>query len=215
LATEDDEDRKDHHHQQTLHPLPPNRPGLGDVVGEIEGVARGFEGGRHRPELGDDAHCHQPLTTAAQHFPDRRLDRPAHLIRHAARRVPFHRDRLAALRDLRPGHLSLAAFRELPIMRREDIQNAGDGLIATQMPPGHGLVVPVRSSGSTGRPIEVRSTQLKQTFILAVAVRNHLWHKRDLGGKNVDIRRILDKRLTKRPLRWAPSLIATVGTRIR
>lgn len=111
------------------------------------------------------------------------------LLRHAAKTVRFHRERLSDfIRTVPDGGLTLDAFRDLPIMTRADIQEAGDALISRALPAAHGKTFPVRSSGSTGRPIEVLGTDVTSLFAGAFTMRGHLWHKRDLGAKNVDIR---------------------------
>ena len=97
------------------------------------------------------------------------------LIKHAAATVPYHRDRLADLAAVPLGELTFNAFRRAPIMTRSDIQQAGGALISRSVPPHHGYVGLVRSSGSTGRPIEVATTELVAAFGLAMTMRDHLW----------------------------------------
>ena len=110
------------------------------------------------------------------------------LIAHAARYAPFWKSRLAALGDLPHGDLTMARFRSIPIMTRADIQDAGTDLFSTHLPTDHGQPFPVRTSGSTGTPIEARGTGMTWMMQNALSMRGHLWHKRDLGAKNVDIR---------------------------
>lgn len=125
------------------------------------------------------------------------------LLDHAARTVAFHRARLAPFAGAL-ATLSAEAFREIPVMRRGDIQEAGPALIATLLPPGHGRSFAVRSSGSTGRPIEVRGTEVTELFLRAMTMRAHLWHRRDLAAKSVDIRTAFAPGTAPRRARWAP-----------
>ena len=126
------------------------------------------------------------------------------LIRHAARAAPFWKKRLSALRNLAPGKLTMARLRAIPLLTRADIQDAGAGLFSTAVPRAHGRPFEVRSSGSTGTPIVVRGTALTGTMLRAFSLRGHLWHKRDLAAKNVDIRTAYAPGLKPRDARWTP-----------
>lgn len=110
------------------------------------------------------------------------------VIRHAARTVPFYRQRLRGLAELETGALTLDRLVDLPLMRRQDIQDHRADLRSREVPTEHGKSFPVRSSGSTGRPIEVLGTELTSMYGLAFTLRGHLWHKRDVMKSNVDIR---------------------------
>jgi len=126
------------------------------------------------------------------------------LIRHAVTQVRFHRERLSAFVDkLSPNRLTMDAFRTLPIMTRSDIQTAGNDLVAQALPASHGQMFPVRSSGSTGRPIEVRGTGVASIYLSAFTMRGHLWHKRDLAAKNVDVRTAFTGARARRRRRWS------------
>ena len=138
------------------------------------------------------------------------------LVGHAAGTVPFYRDRLAPVRDLAPGTLTLEAYRRVPLLRRTDIQRAGEDLMSRNIPRQHGKAFDVRTSGSTGRPITIRGTAITGLFLQAFTLRGHFWHKRDLSAKNVTFR----VRVPKSPARtrqvWAagyvtgPSLVIDI-----
>ncbi|MDP6953607.1 MAG: hypothetical protein QGF53_12700, partial [Alphaproteobacteria bacterium] len=91
------------------------------------------------------------------------LRQASNLIGHARLHVPFHRKRLATA----PVGAALTAesFRTIPQMTRNDIQDAGSDLFSRTTPNGHGQAYPVRSSGSTGRPIEVRGNDVTALFM--------------------------------------------------
>ena len=127
------------------------------------------------------------------------------LIKHAAATVPYHRDRLADLAAVPLGELTFNAFRRAPIMTRSDIQQAGRALISRSVPPHHGYVGLVRSSGSTGQPIEVATTALAAAFGLAMTMRDHLWHRRNIEEKCVEFGSPFETGKVPHDPRWGPA----------
>jgi phenylacetate-CoA ligase len=104
------------------------------------------------------------------------------LLRHAATTVPYYRKRWGST-------ASAQDFADLPLLIGRDLQDNFAELKSKAIPPEHGTVVEVRSSGSTGSPKRVLKTQLSQLFWHALTLREHLWHRRDLSGKLAAIRR--------------------------
>lgn len=102
----------------------------------------------------------------------------AHLVAHS----PFHRERLqqAGLAD-RP--LTLETLAELPVLERRTLQAAGERLFCSQVPPAHGPVRPIQTSGSSGVPVRVLRTALNQLFWFAYTLREHQWWRRDVLRK--------------------------------
>ena len=131
-----------------------------------------------------------------------------HLIRHAVATVPFYAERLAPVAELPPGRMTIDAFREVPLLTRREIQDAGNALVTSKLPAGHGRMYPVKTSGSTGEPVEVKATGLTSIFTNAFTMRGHLWHRRNLSQKNVDIRTWYESGKAPKQSRWA----ATVRT---
>ena len=129
------------------------------------------------------------------------------LVGHAAGTVPFYRDRLAPVRDLAPGTLTLEAYRRVPLLRRTDIQRAGEDLMSRNIPRQHGKAFDVRTSGSTGRPITIRGTAITGLFLQAFTLRGHFWHKRDLSAKNVTFRGSVPKNPAGARQVWAPGYV--------
>ena len=109
------------------------------------------------------------------------------LLRHAAQHVPFYRGRLGPLADA-DGETFWQLWRYLPLLTRQDVQQAGDDLLSRAIPDGHGELSEIFTSGSTGKPIRAVRTELWQLMWSAVTVREHLWHGRDLSGKLAAIR---------------------------
>lgn len=109
------------------------------------------------------------------------------LAAHAHGRSPFWKARLEAA-GYRPGVGSGRWFPALPILTRQEAKAAGQGLFALPPPPGHGKVHGMKTSGSTGTPLELMKTELALTFWNAVNLREALWRRRDPRGKLAAIR---------------------------
>ena len=124
------------------------------------------------------------------------------VIDHAQATVPFYRERLAPFAGWVPGLLTMERFAEIPILTRQEVQEAGKRLHARRLPPGHSPTAPVRTSGSTGRLVEVLGTPVTAIMLLALTMRGHLWHQRDLSAKNLSIR--WPRGGGGKPGRWAP-----------
>lgn len=103
------------------------------------------------------------------------------LVAHAYQQCPFYRERLASS-GYRPGtELDEAGYASLPIVTRADIQAAGENVFARHVPRAHGRVMEGKTTGSTGRPLVFRGTWLAIHLWHALTLREHLWHRRDLG----------------------------------
>ena len=126
------------------------------------------------------------------------------LIDHAARHVPFYRDRLEPCVGLPPGTLTLEQFRQIPLLTRAEIQAAGRGMQSRAMPAGHGTPAPSKTSGSTGRPMEFLTTSMTNLMLNAMTMRGHIWHKRDLSKKSVSLRPPRPNMPVGEVRRWAP-----------
>ena len=109
------------------------------------------------------------------------------LLRHSASHVPFYNGRLGPLMDA-DGEAFWNAWRTMPLLSRQNVQEAGDKLLSRTIPDGHGELSEIFTSGSTGRPIRAVRTEFWQLMWSAVTVREHLWHRRDLSAKLAAIR---------------------------
>ncbi len=111
---------------------------------------------------------------------------------HAYRTVPFYRERLDAL-GWGPGQpISPEQWLQLPTLGRQEVQQAGQDLESTAVPPDHGETFTSLSSGSTGRPVQTKGTAITQFFWCSLTLREHLWHQRDFSQKLAVIRRFPD-----------------------
>jgi len=111
------------------------------------------------------------------------------VLTHALNTVPYYREKLKEWRIKSPEKITSEEWRELPWLRRRDIQAAGNELHSESVPQGHGRVSEIHTSGTTGQPIRVLKTGLSSMFWSAFTIRDHLWHKRNLKGKLAAIRR--------------------------
>jgi phenylacetate-CoA ligase len=110
------------------------------------------------------------------------------LLAHAWQTVPFYRERLKQA-GYAPGRpLTAALWRAIPVLTRAEVQAAGKALHSSAPPREHGSPNTVRSSGSTGRPIEAAVSGFAGVVFNALTLRDHAWHGRDLKGRLGGIR---------------------------
>jgi len=102
----------------------------------------------------------------------------AQLLRHARAQVPFYERRLDAV--VRPnGDIDWDRWGEIPILKRSDLLEYRDAMLARELPPGHGPTHDFSTSGSTGAPVTVRSTTISSLVGRASVWRMHRWHEAD------------------------------------
>ncbi len=109
------------------------------------------------------------------------------LLEWAAANVPYYRSQgalKAALKVLRrdPGKFD-EEWRKLPRLSKETLRSDGARLIAPKVLQAHLPLAPVRTSGSTGIPVEIQTTAVTRLLWEALAVREHLWQKRDFARR--------------------------------
>ncbi len=124
----------------------------------------------------------------AEELQRQQLRQAAALLEHAWHHVPFHRERLAGA-GFRPGvALTPEVWSRIPVLRRAELQQAGAALYSPVVPPHHGKIHQISSSGSTGQVVTVRSTELMQLFWDVFTLRDHIWHRRDFSARLAAIR---------------------------
>ena len=131
------------------------------------------------------------------------------LLSHAAKTSPFYRGRLSALKGLRRGQLTIDRFRGIPVLGRAQLQDAGDGLLCKALPKSHRAGTDITTSGATGRPVTIKTTNITKLFFWALNLRLHLWCRRDFSrnaGVIKFLRGIEDKygRQGKPLPQWSP-----------
>jgi phenylacetate-CoA ligase len=99
------------------------------------------------------------------------------LLRHAIKRVPYYKDALPEA---------------LPILTRSQLQENRAALANPALPREHLPVGTLRSSGSTGSPVEVKVSRIASQMRRALYLREHFWHGRDLRLSAAVIRNFRD-----------------------
>lgn len=109
------------------------------------------------------------------------------LLEWAASNVPYYSrtgSLKAALRILRR---SPERFEEqwlqLPLLTKASLHGEGPALNAPMVPHLHLPLIEVRTSGSTGIPVEIRTTAVTRMIWDALGVREHAWHQRDFSRR--------------------------------
>lgn len=119
------------------------------------------------------------------------------LLRHVLETVPYYRG------------LRGARFDQLPILARRDLQQGFESLKSERVPPAHGALGETRTSGATGSPVRVLKTQVTNLFWSAFTLRDHSWHRRDLGRKLAVVRQGIKAGTAAS---WGPATDGVVAT---
>jgi len=109
-------------------------------------------------------------------------------IRHAARTVPFYKERLNISGHSNSHILSLDQFQEIEVFTRADVQAHLEEFISSALPSGHSPVSKISTSGSTGKPLTMLSTPVTRMMHRTLGLRSHLWQQRDPRARNMTIR---------------------------
>ncbi len=110
------------------------------------------------------------------------------LLRHAFESVIYYQKCLSEAGYSPDIRLDEESWLKLPLLKREDIQQAGKELWSQALPEGHGNADKTATSGSTGKPVELLSTGLTGIFWNLFTVRDFFWRRCDLSGKLAAIR---------------------------
>ena len=105
------------------------------------------------------------------------------LVAHAFDSMPFYRNRLKTVIRLPRSALDGEAWHSVPLLTRDDLNDAAEALVSRAIPESHGPVREERTSGSTSTPVSVRTTGLSRLFNNAFAIRWWQWAGRDFSEK--------------------------------
>lgn len=75
----------------------------------------------------------------------------------------------------------------IPIITKKDIQDAGEDFFAINIPQVHLPVSSVKTSGSTGEPLEVKTTMYTSMFYSAYTLRAFVWEKSHLAPMKMSV----------------------------
>jgi len=126
------------------------------------------------------------------------------VMKHAFQTVPFYKDRLGDIMALAENGFSMKAFRQIPLLTRDDFQDAGNDIITKALPASHGSMFDIITAGSTGQPVQVKGTDVTSIFVSAMSLRYNLWHKRDFTGKTIKFEALEAGKTSVNKGRWAP-----------
>ena len=110
------------------------------------------------------------------------------LAAHAARTLPFYRDRFHAAGFDPAQPIDERAWSRLPILTRAEVQAAGEAIVCRELPRQHGEITTGSTSGSTATALVVHRSAIAIYFWNVFAVREVAWHGFDLSGKIAAIR---------------------------
>jgi len=133
------------------------------------------------------------------------------LLRHAKKNVPFYEHRLDAV--VKPnGDIDWDRWGEIPIVRRQDLAKHGDKMLARELAGGHASTTTATTSGTTGTPITVTSSQVAHIALHANRFRSYRWHDLDYArsccsilGEDPDHAWPLGKLMGNWGPRWEPA----------
>ncbi len=120
----------------------------------------------------------------------------AWLAQWAATQVPYYENSdwarpaaqsLAASMEREPARFA-EVWRGLPLLTKPAVRALGNQLNARTMPSGETPLATLSTSGSTGIPVEVRTTATTRMLWSALTIREHLWFRRDFSRRLGSIR---------------------------
>ncbi|MGE0400936.1 MAG: phenylacetate--CoA ligase family protein [Kofleriaceae bacterium] len=95
---------------------------------------------------------------------------------------------LAHARSTVPHYQGITDFASVPVMSRAEITAAAGDLVSRAYPSTHGPAPETETSRTSGAPVRVRGTGVIAALHGAIALRDHRWHRRDLGAHLAAIR---------------------------
>jgi phenylacetate-CoA ligase len=117
----------------------------------------------------------------AERIAEHQLRQAFNVVRFAQRTLPYYKQ--LPIDGNASGRLpaSLDEFRSLPILRRAEVQAAGEKLHSASYPSRHGRKGATLTSGSCGQPVQALSTGVTRLLWRLFTLRDHVWHRRDLS----------------------------------
>lgn len=113
------------------------------------------------------------------------------LLSYAQQYSPYYADKLATLNV---NELTFEEFQQLPVLSRQELRDARKEIDCSTVPPEHGKTESTMTSGSTGSPVEIQTTEYVSLRWQCNALRDHLWHRRNAALKMGAIRWLPDNK---------------------
>jgi len=106
--------------------------------------------------------------------------------------IPYYRQRLSEAgiecdQDIQQD------WERIPVLTRQQLQTNVQRLRVRKPPPGHRQLGMAQTSGSTGTPVRVATTETTRLLWNAFVLRDHYWHRRDFGATLAAIRHFGEK----------------------
>lgn len=144
------------------------------------------------------------------------LERFAQLAAHAWRHSPFFRLRLGQAGFALNQAWTPEDFSRIPLLTRSELMLQEEHIRCHAIPPDHGQTYRMQTSGSTGQVVSLQRTDATQLYWLALAMREHQWHKRDFSATLAIIKATtptLDDPIQAANIGWGPpaSLLLKTG----
>ncbi len=131
------------------------------------------------------------------------------LIDHARTQAPFYREHLRRAQIFSLAGITPTSFARWPLLSRGDVLDAGEALLARNLPAAHGELIWNTTTGSTGQPVRVATSSLGSLFQDALVMRSHFWYGLELGLKFGAIR---SGKHEPKGADWGPALRGTFET---
>lgn len=100
------------------------------------------------------------------------------ILRHARAHVPFYAKRLDVLFRAN-GSIDWERWADVPILKRASLVDQRRALLSRSVPPGHGQIADVSTSGSTGAPVKTSHTSISLQMSNAALFRAMAWDQFD------------------------------------
>ena len=107
------------------------------------------------------------------------------LLRFAYDKVPFYRDRLKPI-IRQDGQIDWSHWHEVPILKRQDLIDHRQAMLAPVLPQGHGIWSDHEGSGTTGKPVTTRHNMLTAVASTNAMMRAFNWHQADFSRNVVE-----------------------------
>lgn len=152
-----------------------------------------------------------PQTLQAMQF-----ERFAQLASHAWRHSPFFRLRFEQAGLIDKHDWTAEDFSRIPLLTRSELMLQEEHIRCHAFPPDHGQTYLMQTSGSTGQVVSLQRTDATQLYWLALAMREHLWHRRDFSAPLAIIKATtptMDDPIEAAKMGWGPpaSLLLKTG----